>query len=143
VFDESSLMLHPDTDVTDDIQFISIPFCYILEVNSIQFSSFLLHPVDLTVSAAPAAANSTSPLCPLPCCHPSCRCGCRHTQTQLNVSDNCLCYLPEGLGGLTSLCALRASNNTLLELPDSLTELQVRWQQRCGTLNSCSGRTHS
>lgn len=56
------------------------------------------------------------------------------------AADNSLSYLPEGLGGLTSLQSLRASNNTLLELPDSLvdllalTTLDLRWG-RHGALN--------
>lgn len=41
------------------------------------------------------------------------------------ATDNSLSYLPEGLGGLTNLQSLRASNNTLLELPDSLVDLQA------------------
>jgi hypothetical protein len=36
-----------------------------------------------------------------------------------------LVYSTEGLGGLTQLRTLRASNNVLTELPDSLAQLQV------------------
>lgn len=46
------------------------------------------------------------------------------TLRKLNVSENQLSYLPEGLGGLTALQTLRAGNNLLLELPDSLASLQ-------------------
>jgi Leucine-rich repeat (LRR) protein len=42
------------------------------------------------------------------------------TLRKLNLSENNLSYLPEGLGGLTVLHTLRASNNLLLELPDAL-----------------------
>jgi Leucine-rich repeat (LRR) protein len=48
-----------------------------------------------------------------------------HTLRKLNVSENSLSFLPEGLGGLTQLRTLRASNNVLTELPDSLAQLQV------------------
>lgn len=38
-------------------------------------------------------------------------------------TDNQLSFLPEALGGLTRLTSLRASNNSLVELPDSVVEL--------------------
>jgi Leucine-rich repeat (LRR) protein len=54
------------------------------------------------------------------------------TLRKLNVSENSLGFLPEGLGGLTQLRTLRASNNVLTELPDSLAQLQVRVRNRLG-----------
>ncbi|KAF6252070.1 hypothetical protein COO60DRAFT_1628668 [Scenedesmus sp. NREL 46B-D3] len=48
-----------------------------------------------------------------------------HTLRKLNVSENSLGFLPEGLGGLTELRSLRASNNVITELPDSLAQLQA------------------
>jgi hypothetical protein len=53
------------------------------------------------------------------------------TLRKLDVSENSLGFLPEGLGGLTQLRSLRASNNVLTELPDSLAQLQVGVYMYC------------